>query len=415
MKPLLGCIADDFTGATDLASTLVKNGMRTVQLMGVPRGASPPETDAIVIAQKTRTAPAADAVDASLSALRWLRHAGCRQYFFKYCSTFDSTDRGNIGPVAEALMDELGCEFTIACPAFPDNGRAVFRGYLFVGDRLLHESGMQDHPLTPMRDSNLVRVLQRQSHGRVGLIPQSSVKNLPQGFADAQAAGVRLAIVDAISNDDLNAIGAACRELPLLTGGSGVAMGLPAMYRAEGWLPAEMEAGRLPRVEGASAVISGSCSLATQRQVAVMKEHAPAFFIDPLRGGDMAADAIRWAAEHLAQGPVLVYATAEAEAVKTVQKELGGVEKAGAMVESALASVARGLRQLGVTRFIVAGGETAGAVSAALGVTGLRIGAEIDPGVPWTVTLGEQPLALALKSGNFGSPDFFLKAWKQLP
>src|SRR4051812_12498167 len=252
MKPLLGCIADDFTGATDLASTLVKNGMRTVQLMGVPRGAAPLESDAIVIAQKTRTAPAAEAVAASLAALRWLRDAGCRQFFFKYCSTFDSTDRGNIGPVTEALMDELGCKFTIACPAFPDNGRVVFRGYLFVGDRLLHESGMRDHPLTPMRDSNLVRVLQRQCRGRVGLVERHGA------IDDARQTGVPIAIVDAIDNADLMSIGAECRNLELVTGGSGVAMGLPAMYRAEGWLSGDAEASRLPRVEGASAVISGS-------------------------------------------------------------------------------------------------------------------------------------------------------------
>jgi uncharacterized protein YgbK (DUF1537 family) len=420
MKPLLGCIADDFTGASDLASMLVKNGMRTVQLIGVPADAAPADSDAIVIAQKTRTVPAAEAVHASLSALRWLREAGCRQFFFKYCSTFDSTDRGNIGPVAEALLDELGCDFSIACPAFPDNGRTVYRGYLFVGDRLLHESGMQDHPLTPMHDSNLVRVLQRQSQGRVGLVAYELVKlgaeRMRRAFADMRAEGVRMAIVDAISNDDLNAIGSGCRDLPLVTGGSGVAMGLPTVYRAEGWLSGETQAGRLPHVEGASAVISGSCSLATQRQVALMKEQAPAFFVDPLRlgrGEDVTSEAIDWAARHIAQGPVLVYATADAEMVKAAQKELGS-ERAGGLVESAMAAIARGLTGLGVARFIVAGGETAGAVAGALGVTGLRIGAEIDPGVPWTVSLGEKPLALALKSGNFGSPDFFLKAWRRL-
>ena len=421
MAPLLGSIADDFTGATDLAGVLVKHGMRTVQMIGVPRLPPPASSDAIVVALKTRTVPPRDAVEASLRALRWLRDAGCRQFFFKYCSTFDSNDRGNIGPVAEALMDALETDFTIACPAFPANGRAVFRGYLFVGDVLLHESGMQHHPLTPMTDSNLVRVLQRQSTRRVGLVRFESVRGgeaeIRRAFANARSGGVGVAIVDAASDSDLMAIGAACRDLPLLTGGSGIAMGLPVNFRSQGLLARDQPAGRLPRIEGLEAVVSGSCSPATERQVAHMRNFAPAFQIDPLRvasGADVVAEAVDWASGRLRSGPVLVYSTTDPSAVKKAQDELGA-ERAGALVESTLAAITCRLVDAGVRRLIVAGGETAGAVVGMLRVEGLRIGDEIDPGVPWTVSLGERPLALALKSGNFGTDDFFLKAWSRLP
>jgi uncharacterized protein YgbK (DUF1537 family) len=416
---LLGAIADDFTGATDLAGMLVKHGMRTVQMIGVPQVTPPVDTDAVVIALKTRTVPAEEAIAASLAALEWLRDAGCRQFFFKYCSTFDSTDRGNIGPVAEALMDALHTDFTIACPAFPANGRAVFRGYLFVGDVLLDESGMRNHPLTPMTDSNLVRVLGRQTRRKVGLVRHERVRagaaQIRQAFLDALRDGVGMAIVDATSDADLMAIGAACREMPLVTGGSGIAMGLAANFREQG-LPADAPAGELPRVEGREAVISGSCSAATQRQVAAMEARGPAFRVDPLRvaaGADVVGEAVEWAAARLDDGPVLIYATADAATVEEVQKALGA-ERAGALVEATLAALACRLVDAGVRRLIVAGGETAGAVVGTLRVAGLRIGREIDPGVPWTVSLGDRPLALALKSGNFGTDDFFLKAWSSL-
>jgi uncharacterized protein YgbK (DUF1537 family) len=419
MAALLGSIADDFTGATDLAGMLVKHGMRTVQMTGVSQPL-PAGADAIVVALKTRTAPSEEAISSSLAALQWLQEAGCRQFLFKYCSTFDSTERGNIGPVAEALMDALGTDFTIACPAFPANGRAVYRGYLFVGDVLLHESGMRNHPLTPMTDSNLVRVLQRQSRRKVGLVHHESVRGgteeLRRGFATARTDGVGIAIVDATGDSDLTAIAAACYDLPLLTGGSGIAMGLPANFRAQGLLAETSAAGELPPVEGLEAVISGSCSPATQRQVAYMKTRAPAFQVDPLRlasGADIVTEAADWASARLRGGPALVYATADAATVKCVQNELGAA-RAGALVESALAAIASRLVDAGVRRLIVAGGETAGAVVSKLQVGGLRIGREIDPGVPWTVTLGERPLALALKSGNFGTDDFFLKAWSRL-
>jgi uncharacterized protein YgbK (DUF1537 family) len=423
MGALLGCIADDFTGGTDLAGMLVKAGMRTVQMIGVPQGTVPDDVDAVVIALKSRTAPVEEAVGVSLAALRWLQEASCRQIYSKYCSTFDSTPKGNIGPIAEALMVALGTDFTIACPAFPANGRTVYQGHLFVGDALLSDSGMRHHPLTPMTDANLVRVLQQQVRRRVGLVDHATVARgasaIAERFSVLRAEGQGFAIVDAITDEDLNAIGAACADLPLVTGGSGIALGLPQNFRRLGLLPERTVASNLPPTGGLRAVVSGSCSVATQGQVAAMRARHPAFHVDPLRlaqGEDVVGAALDWAGPRLAK-PVLVYATAAPEIVREIQRQLG-VERAGHMVEDALASIARGLVGLGVGQLIVAGGETSGAVVKALGVSGLRIGPEIDPGVPWTVALqeenGKRPLALALKSGNFGSGDFFLKAWSHM-
>ena len=430
-KPLLGCIADDFTGATDLANMLVRGGMRTVQTIGVPAANSniqSIEADALVVALKSRTIDAADAVAQSLAALEWLRAQGCRQFFFKYCSTFDSTDKGNIGPVADALLDALspiggGTPFTIACPAFPENGRTIYRGHLFVGDVLLNESGMEHHPLTPMTDANLVRVLQRQTQSKVGLVRYDAVAQGAQAVRASIDAlrhdGVRMAIADAVSDADLYTLGEACADLPLITGGSGVALGLPGNFRRAGLLDDAADAGELPRVEGASAVLAGSASKATNAQVAAWRDTRPAFRIDPLaaaRGEPVVEQALAFARDHMNAAqpqPVLIYATASPDEVKATQRELG-VAQAGELVERTLAAIARGLHDLGVRKFVVAGGETSGAVVQALDVEMLRIGKQIDPGVPATATIGAEPLALALKSGNFGAVDFFAKALRQL-
>ena len=422
MGVLLGAIADDFTGATDLCDTLVRRGMRTVQLIGVPvERVPPPDAEAVVVALKSRTIPAAKAVAASLDALTWLRRAGARQIFFKYCSTFDSTDEGNIGPVADSLLDALGSDFTLFCPAFPENGRTIFKSHLFVGDVLLSESGMRDHPLTPMRDPLLVRVLQRQTTGRVGLVQHATVARGPAAIRDAfdalRAGGIRHAIVDAIADADLEAIGEAAADLPLITGGSGIALGLPENFRRQGLLGDGGGADALPAVEGAAAVLSGSCSEATRRQVAFIAENAPVFAIDPLaaaEGMDVAAQALDWATPLLGERPVLVSATAAPDEVAAVQRRLGR-ERAGALVEDIMARIASGLVERGVRRLVVAGGETSGAVVQALGVTGLRIGRQIDPGVPETQSLGDATaLAVVLKSGNFGGEDFFDKAMRHL-
>jgi 3-dehydrotetronate 4-kinase len=414
---ILGVVADDFTGATDVASMLVRAGMRTVQVIGVPEGPPPAGADAVVVALKSRTTPAADAVQESLAALRWLRAAGARQFYFKYCSTFDSTAQGNIGPVAEAMMDSLGTDFTIACPAFPENGRTIFRGHLFVGDQLLSDSGMRDHPLTPMTDANLVRVLQAQSRGKVGLLRydtlRAGVDATRARMAALRAEGVRLAVADAVDNDDLRTLAEACAELPLLTAGSGVALGLPALYARQGWLALDAQAAALDSVGGNACVLSGSCSVATNGQVARWRDAGrPLWQIEALalaRGEPVVAQVQQWARPLLAQGmPVLVSATAAPEALRAVQAELG-VARAGQLVEHALADVASGLVAAGVRRLVVAGGETSGAVVQALGVRTLRIGPAICSGVPWTQADGRS-LKLALKSGNFGGPDFFAEA-----
>ncbi|MFE5919160.1 3-oxo-tetronate kinase [Streptomyces sp. NPDC056468] len=414
----LGCLADDFTGATDLANNLVRAGMRVVQLIDVPEDridGQAIDADAVVIALKSRTTPASDAVDASLRALAWLRSAGAEQIYFKYCSTFDSTPAGNIGPVTEALMDALGADFTIATPAFPDNGRTVFKGHLFVGDVLLSESGMRHHPLTPMTDPNLVSVLQAQTGRPVGLVDHTVVAGggdaVRTRFDELRKEGVGVAIVDSVSNRDLVRLGEAVRDLPLVTAGSGLAIGLPANW---GFEPSAAAA-QLPPADGHAAVVSGSVSDATNGQVLkFLRTGRPAFSVDPLRiaaGEDVAGQALAFAEAHLADGPVLVYSTEAPDTVRAVQGRLGAAE-AGELVERTLARVARGLVDRGVRRLVVAGGETSGAVVQALGITRLRIGPQISPGVPWcAATLpGGDTLHITLKSGNFGGPDFFTDA-----
>ncbi len=417
--PLLGAVADDFTGATDLASMLVKNGMRAVQLIGVPEAADPvPDVDGVIVALKSRTAPVEAAVRDSLAALRWLRNAGCRQYLFKYCSTFDSTDAGNIGPVADALLDALGSDFAIACPAFPLNGRSIYQGHLFVGAALLNESGMENHPLTPMTDANLVRVLARQTTRGVGLVPYAVVEQgeaaIGAAFAALESEGKRYAIVDAVSDRHLLAIDAAAASHALITGGSGIAMGLPENFRRAGLLPPRDDPGALPAVAGHAAVLAGSCSRATLGQIEMARAGVPTLQLDPLATSDaavLAAQALDWARPQLGQRPIVVAASAAPDRVAALQAKLGR-EPAGALVERALAAIAEGLVQAGVRRLVVAGGETSGAVVSRLGIHSLRIGGEIDPGVPWTYAEGTgAPMLLALKSGNFGAPDFFLKAF----
>lgn len=419
---LLGAIADDLTGATDLALTLAREGMRTVQTVGVP----PVDfdfagIDAVVVALKSRTIPAADAVALSREALVCLAGAGARQIIFKYCSTFDSTPAGNIGPVTEALMDDLGADLAIVCPAFPTNGRTVYRGHLFVGDQLLSESPMKDHPLTPMTDSSLVRLMQAQTRSSVGLVTREVVASGPaavrDAFAKARSGGHRVVVVDAITDDDLRVIGEAAADLKLVTGGSGIAIGLPENFRHAGLLAENTGARRFEAPAGRAVMLAGSCSAATRGQIeAAIATGTPSFRIDPLaiaEGSISPRAVVDWVAASADTVP-LVYSSADPEAVRAAQARLGR-ERAGELVEHFLADVAAALRERGYSRFLVAGGETSGAVVGALGVSALLIGPEIDPGVPWTHSLGDdRPVALALKSGNFGGVDFFSKAWRVL-
>jgi uncharacterized protein YgbK (DUF1537 family) len=421
MAVLLGAVADDFTGATDLASTLVKQGMRAVQSVGVPT----PDIDlgdaeAVVVALKVRTAPVDEAVEASVRALSWLRKLGARQFFFKYCSTFDSTPAGNIGPIADALMDALDTDLALVCPAFPANARTIYQGHLFVGDQLLSDSSMKDHPLTPMRDSSLVRLMGVQTTRKVGLVAYdkvaAGVETTVAAFESLRKAGVSYAVVDAISDRDLETIGAAAAKHRLLTGGSGVALGLADNFRRQGILgpPATSSA---PAVAGRAVVLAGSCSQATRAQIRFAERTWPCKKLDPDRiaaGEPVVEEVMAWASGHFDSTPSLIYASADPNEVAEIQDKYGR-ERAGAMIEDTFGRIARELVANGVRQMIVAGGETSGAVVSALNVQGLRIGVEIDPGVPWTETLNEPQIALALKSGNFGGVDFFPKALGMLP
>lgn len=423
---LLGCIADDLTGATDLALMLTRAGMRTVQVMQIPDPSQRFDGfDAVVVALKSRTIPAEDAVRQSLAACDALMRLGARQIFFKYCSTFDSTDDGNIGPVADALLERLKADFTIACPAFPTNKRTIYMGNLFVGDVPLAESPMKDHPLTPMRDSNLVRVLARQTKHKVGVVPFATVDKGSDAIADAfraaRAREERYVIVDAITDMHLYNIGAAATDLKLITGGSGVALGLPSNYIRAGLMKAADAPKTMKAPRGRAVVLAGSCSEATRGQVATaIKSGMPAYRIEPLALAThevRASDIVAWAIAQPADKPMLIYSSADPSDVAKAQGVLGR-DAAGHAVEAALAATAIGLAANGFTRFLVAGGETSGAVVNELGVTALEIGPEIDPGVPWTRAVdangGGQGIVLALKSGNFGTADFFLKAWGKL-
>ncbi len=420
MPTFLGCIADDFTGATDLAGLLARSGVPVSLRIGVPK-APPSDAAAIeVIALKCRTASVDIAVAECRAALDWLRRAGAKRFFWKYCSTFDSTPTGNIGPVAEALMADLGCAQTIYCPAFPENGRTIFMGNLFVGRQPLAESPMKDHPLTPMRDSNLMRLLQPQVKGDVGLVDRLTVAQGPEAlqaeFARLAGQGTMHVIVDAVANADLEVIAKACCDMPLITGGSALAMPLPALYRAMGRLAYDASGPDTPDLPRPAVILSGSCSAMTNAQVAhYVATGAPSLRLDPMILADTGiGPVLDWLlAQDLHRAP-LVYATAEPESVRRVQERLGR-ERAGEIVEAALAACAITARDAGARRIIVAGGETSGAVTTALDVDQLQVGREITPGVPWTYCeSGGQPMGLALKSGNFGAPSFFSAALEVL-
>lgn len=410
---LLGCIGDDFTGSSDLANTLAKGGMRVTQYAGIPTGDAAPEVEAGVVSLKSRTIPAADAVRQSLEALEWLAKQGCRQFFFKYCSTFDSTAEGNIGPVAEAMAKALHADRVIVCPAFPATGRSIYQGHLFVGDRLLNESGMENHPLTPMTDSDLRRWLRPQTSLGVGHVGAGIVGKGADAIRTAlqteQDGGRTLIVVDAIHDADLMEIGAAAADLPLITGGSGVALGLPDNFRRKGLLAGGSDT--WTGTNGRAAILSGSCSNATRGQVAA--HDGPMMEIkatDVVTGEMTGAKLAEWM---LAQdGVPLGYSSADPSVVKEAQEAFGKDLIANA-IEAVFAEAAIALTKGGITRLVTAGGETSGAVVEALKVEAMEIGPEIDPGVPALKVAG-RTLTLALKSGNFGAPDFFAKAPKML-
>lgn len=421
MAMRLGAIADDFTGATDLANNLVRSGMRTVQIIGVPSTAElgATDADAVVIALKSRSAPVQEAVAESRRAAEALLDAGAKQIYFKYCSTFDSTPEGNIGPVIDVLLDTIGADYTVAVPSFPAAGRTVYQGHLFVGDQPLNETGMRYHPLTPMDDADIVRVLRKQTVHTVGLVNEATVLAGAASVAEAvqhlhEAEGVRIAVVDTVRDEDLYTLGSAFSDLPLVSGGSGLGLGL-----APSWSFApSRQAEQLPVAFGHQVVIAGSASRATQGQVdAFIQTGAPSFAIDLeklTQGIDVVPEVLAASSLALGQGPLLVYSTRSAEDVTAFQSRVG-VERASELIESTLSRIATAFVDRGAGALLVAGGETSGAVVNALGIRSLQVGPQIDPGVPWcAATRDGRLIHIALKSGNFGQPDIFTRAFQTL-
>ena len=421
MPIVLGCIADDYTGASDLANTLTRNGLRTIQTIGVPdAGLALTDIDAIVVALKIRSIAADGAVAAARRANAWLRARGATHVLYKICSTFDSTDDGNIGPITDALRQDDEAGVTLVTPAFPETGRTVYLGNLFVGQAPLNESPLKDHPLNPMRDANLVRVLARQSKGKVGLVEIGAIAGgadaVRARLAELAASGCTAAIADAVFERDLEVIGEVAAEGKLSTGASGLGLGLARALVKAGRVSAvsaDHSAATRP-VGGLSAIVAGSCAKATLEQIAVAEKSIPVLRLDQakvIEGNGEIERALVWAGERIAAGPVLIAASAEPDAVAKVQAKYG-VERAGHAIEQATATIVSGLVEKGVRRLVVAGGETSGAAVDRLRVPAFRIGPEIAPGVPLLRTVGaaQGVLLMALKSGNFGGPDFFEKA-----
>nr|WP_249797247.1 MULTISPECIES: 3-oxo-tetronate kinase [unclassified Bradyrhizobium] len=417
----MGCIADDYTGASDLANTLTRAGLRTVQTIGVPANdLALPEVDAVVVSLKSRSIDASVAVSRSRAAETWLRGRGAGHVLFKICSTFDSTDAGNIGPVMDALRAECGESAVLVTPAFPETGRTVYQGNLFVGAVPLNESPLKDHPLNPMHDSNLVRVLARQSKTQIGLVDLATVSRgadaVRARLAELADKGIGAAIIDAVFDRDLETIGLVAAEHRLSVGASGIGLGLARALVSTGKVKSTAAGGTGAAVGGPAACLAGSCSQATLQQIANAERVMPVLHLDPeqiVAGGGEAQRALAWARPRLADGPVLIASSATPEAVAAVQARHGR-DAAGHAIEQAMADIAEGLVQAGVRRLIVAGGETSGSVVDRLRIPGFLVGVEIAAGVPVLRAVGAETgeMLLALKSGNFGGPEFFTDALK---
>ncbi|OOF89570.1 hypothetical protein BKG94_03000 [Rodentibacter ratti] len=409
---MLGVIADDFTGASDIASFLVENGLNTVQMNGVPNTTLTEKVDAIVISLKSRSNPVEEAIEQSLQALDWLQKSGCSQFYFKYCSTFDSTEKGNIGPVTDALLEALNDDFTVITPALPINGRTIFNGYLFVGNVLLNESGMRNHPITPMKDANLMRLMDAQAKGKTGLVSYADViqgaEHVKSCFAQLKQAGFRYAVVDAADNSQLAILAEAVSDLKLVTGGSGLGAYMAA--RLSGGKKAEEAF--VPK-KARSIILSGSCSEMTNKQVNAYKEKATTIYLEvekAIADANYADILFEQILPHIDEPLVpMVYATVPPDELKRIQAQFGA-EQASQAIEQTFAKLAQRLKEkANVENFITAGGETSSIVVQKLGFIGFQIGKQIAPGVPWLKALGEST-ALALKSGNFGKETFFIDA-----
>lgn len=422
MAGLIAAIADDYTGASDLANTWAKAGLRTIQTIGIPHDLDVAGAEALVVSLKIRSVPASEAVAAALVAHDWLAGAGASHVMYKVCSTFDSTDAGNIGPVTDALRGRSGADWSLVTPAFPETGRTVYMGHLFVGDVLLSDSPLRNHPLNPMLDPNLVRVLARQSADPVGLLDLATLRAgeaaVAARLAELAGAGVRSVVGDAVAEADLEALGRIAAAAPVSTGASGLGLGLARVARSGGGASRDAAKVRQVGEDGPAVVLAGSCSARTLEQITAAESVMPVLRLDPdalvASGGDT-TDALLWAEARLSAGPVLIAASAAPETVRAVQAR-HGAQAASLAIEGGLARLAGALVARGVRRLVVAGGETSGAVVDHLGIAGFEVGAEIAPGVPALCTRGRAggDLSMALKSGNFGGRDFFREALERI-
>ena len=415
----LGVIADDFTGATDIASILVKERINTVQIIGVPeKNTSFANAQAVVVALKSRSISPNEAVKQSLDTLNWLKRHNAKQIIFKYCSTFDSTKQGNIGPVADALIDKLNSPITIICPAFPDNNRTIYMGHLFVGTVLLSESPLKDHPLNPMQDSNLIRLMESQSKHKVALIQLNELRKGPQLVQELiskfSKQGYRYVVVDAVTNEDLVILGTVVSKHPLVTGGSGIGYGLSRQLKPKHQV-VKKELGKI-NASGRSLILVGSCSEKTHLQLECVINQWPTRKLEIeniIKDKKSKHELIEWAKKQPKNQPVVIYSSTRNEGNPDAQK-LYKIQNVGRLIETEFGNIAKKLVKSGFRKLIVAGGETSGAVVSALKIKKLRIGQEISSGIPWTETLTNPKLALALKSGNFGEQDFFVKALRMI-
>ena len=416
----LGIIADDFTGATDIANTLAKERINTVQIIGVPdTNTTIDNAKAVVVALKSRSIPPNEAVQQSLDTLNWFKLHEVKQIIFKYCSTFDSTKHGNIGPVADVLIDALNSQIAIICPAFPENNRTIYMGHLFVGTELLSESPLKDHPLNPMRDSNLIRLMESQSKYKAGLIQLNEVRNGPQSIKRSinklSKEGFRYAVADSITNDDLIALGSAVSNHPLVTGSSGIGFGISRDLQPK-ISKTNVKSVKVSNISGKSIILAGSCSKTTRSQLARVIDLWPSIKLDVakiVKNKKTKFELIEWARNQPTDQPVVIFSSSSKKEILELQRDFE-IRNVGKLIEKIFADIAESLVKSGFRKLIVAGGETSGAVVSALNIKKLRIGQEISPGIPWTETYSDPKLALALKSGNFGDQDFFIKAIKMI-
>ncbi|NRP21779.1 hypothetical protein LPJGGPFB_05038 [Ensifer adhaerens] len=421
MVARIAAIADDYTGASDLANTWRRNGLKTIQTIGVPTSIDTSDADAIVVSFKIRSVPADEAVAAALEAYDWLREIGVEHVMYKICSTFDSTDNGNIGQVTDALRDKANAGWTLVTPAFPETKRTLYKGHLFVENSLLNESPLKNHPINPMHDPNLVRVLGKQSKDTVGLVELATIRAGDDAviahLRGLQQSGVRSVIADAVAESDLETLGRVAMQSAVSTGASGLGLGLARAVRQVG-APGGADGEGAAKVDGYSAIVVGSCSARTLEQIAEAEKIMPVLRLDSdqLLGSDGdISEAIAWATARLPDGPVLIAASADPSTVGAIQQKYGW-HKASQVIEAASGRLATALVDGGVRKLVVAGGETSGAVVDHLRIAGFRIGEEIAPGVPALKTIGRSDgeLSMALKSGNFGGIDFFALALSKL-